>query len=191
MTGAFWITIIFMILTGVLACAGMIAARKPDAGAAINKLVPFQGIIGILALIWGVWSLIEFFTSGLLQAFSVVPVLILLSLAAAILMILLGFLFGAMLLFVPAKAGEGFGFAPGAQIDVLFRALGGMIFSAGLLNLMVRKQPDSTAIAAVDVRCQSPFGRTCSISASADSRPPDDTTVRVESPKTAAAAPIS
>jgi len=94
MTGALWITIIFMIVTGALACAGMIAARQPNAAAAINKLVPFQGIIGILALIWGVWSLIEFLSSGLLQAISVIPVLVILTLAAAVLMILLGFLFG-------------------------------------------------------------------------------------------------
>jgi hypothetical protein len=49
----------------------------------------------------------------------------------------------------------------------------------------------STAIAAVAVRCQSLFGRTWSISAWASSRPPEDTTVRVEIPKIAAAAPIS
>jgi hypothetical protein len=61
----------------------------------------------------------------------------------------LGFLFGLMLLLVPVKAGEGFGFAPSAQTDVLFRAMGGMIFSAGLLNLMVRSHPDSPTLAAV------------------------------------------
>jgi hypothetical protein len=49
----------------------------------------------------------------------------------------------------------------------------------------------STAIAAVAVRCQSPCGRTCSMSWSADSRPPSDTTVREDSPNSAAAAPIS
>jgi len=112
MTGAFWITIIFMVLTGLLACAGMIAARKPNAGAAINRLVPFQGIIGILALIWGVWSLIEFFSMGLLQAFSVIPVLILLTLASSILMILLGFLFGWTLI---ARLTGGGGGAANAQ----------------------------------------------------------------------------
>ena len=49
----------------------------------------------------------------------------------------------------------------------------------------------STAIAAVGVRCQSAFGRTWAISASASSRPRSETTVRVERPKIAAAAPIS
>ncbi len=49
----------------------------------------------------------------------------------------------------------------------------------------------STAIAAVAVRCQSVFGRTWSIRAWASNRPPSETTVRVEMPKIAAAAPIS
>jgi hypothetical protein len=49
----------------------------------------------------------------------------------------------------------------------------------------------STAIAAVAVRCQSVFGRTWAISCWASSRPPSETTVRVEMPKIAAAAPIS
>ncbi len=94
MGGAFWVTIIFLILTGVLACAGMIAAKKPDAGAIIGKLVPFQGIIGVLALIWGVWNLIQILTSGMLSLFNYAPILMLLTIAAAVLMTLLGLLFG-------------------------------------------------------------------------------------------------
>ena len=49
----------------------------------------------------------------------------------------------------------------------------------------------STAIAAVAVRCQSSFGRTWSISACGVEPAPAETTVRVEMPKIAAAAPIS
>ncbi len=94
MGGAFWVTIIFLLLTGILATASMIVAKRPDAATAINKLVPFQGIIGVLALIWGVWSLINAISSGILGFFSIVPVTILLTLAACVLMILLGFLFG-------------------------------------------------------------------------------------------------
>jgi hypothetical protein len=94
MGGAFWVTIIFLVITGVLACAGMIAAKKPDAGAIISKLVPFQGIIGVLALIWGVWNIIQILTSGMLSLFSYAPILMLLTIAAAVLMTLLGLLFG-------------------------------------------------------------------------------------------------
>ena len=107
MGGAFWITIIFLLLTGVLATASMIVAKRPDAAAAINKLVPFQGIIGVLALIWGVWSLINALTGGVLSLFSLVPVTIILTLAACILMILLGFLFGWGLISKLVGGGQG------------------------------------------------------------------------------------
>jgi hypothetical protein len=118
MGGAFWVTIIFLILTGVLAAAGMIAAKRPDAGAVINKLVPFQGIIGILALIWGVWSLINFLTSGMLSLFSYVPILMLLSLAACVLMILLGLLFGwGVIAKVTGKAEGGAALAKLARVQ--------------------------------------------------------------------------
>lgn len=62
---------------------------------------------------------------------------------------LLGFLFGAMLLFAPAKAAENFGFPGGAQFELLFRTMGAMIFSAGLLNFMMRSNTDASAAAAL------------------------------------------
>jgi len=117
MGGAFWVTIIFLILTGVLAAAGMIAAKKPNAGAIINKLVPFQGIIGVLALIWGVWSLINWLSSGALEFFSIVPILTLLGLAASVLMILLGLLFGWSLIAKITGKAEGPGLAKLAAIQ--------------------------------------------------------------------------
>jgi hypothetical protein len=129
MGGAFWITIIFMIVTGLLACAGMIAARQPNAAAAISKLVPFQGIIGILALVWGVWSLIEAITGGIFQLFSVIPVTVLLLVAAAVLMILLGFLFGWTLI---ARLTGG-----GGQAAAVQQKLAGVQGPLGVLTIIV------------------------------------------------------
>lgn len=118
MGGGFWINIIFLVLIGLLACAGMIAAKKPNAGAAIGKLVPFQGIIGILALIWGVWQLIQWFTSGALSYFSIVPVLTVLALASSVLMIVLGLLFGwGLIAKVTGKADGGATLAKIARIQ--------------------------------------------------------------------------
>lgn len=107
--GGFWITIVFLILVGLLATASMIAAKKPDAGAAIGKLAPFQGIIGVLALAWGVWSLIEMLSSGvgIGDMFAAVPILTLLALGAMVLMILLGLLFGWSLIGKIAGGGAG------------------------------------------------------------------------------------
>jgi hypothetical protein len=62
---------------------------------------------------------------------------------------LLGFLFGLFLLLLPGQAAEGFGFTSSPQTDILFRAMGGMIFGTGLLNFMVRSHPDSPTLAAV------------------------------------------
>ena len=108
----YWITIILLVLTGVLACAGMIAAKKPNAAVAIGKLVPFQGIIGIIALVWGVWSLIDWITGGGIDLLSILPVLSIVLLIAAVLMILLGVLFGWSLISkLSGKADGGAGLA--------------------------------------------------------------------------------
>ena len=65
-------TAILMIVAGVLAAASLIAAKQPNAQQAIDKLVPFQGIVGIqtplgLAAIGiGLWALIHSVMNGLI-----------------------------------------------------------------------------------------------------------------------------
>ncbi|MBK7071163.1 MAG: hypothetical protein IPH44_02570 [Myxococcales bacterium] len=49
-----WITVIMLTLAGVLALSGLIIAQKPQAKDLIDKLVPFQGIIGVVLLVWGI-----------------------------------------------------------------------------------------------------------------------------------------
>ncbi len=49
-----WITVIMLTLAGVLALSGLIIAQKPQAKDLIDKLVPFQGIIGVILLVWGI-----------------------------------------------------------------------------------------------------------------------------------------
>ena len=107
--GGFWISIVLLVLVGLLAAAGMIAAKKPDAGAAIGKLVPFQGIIGVIALAWGVWSLIDLLSSGIGigDMMAVVPIMTLLLLAGIALLIILGLLFGWSLIGKFAGGGAG------------------------------------------------------------------------------------
>lgn len=135
MGGAFWVTIIFLILTGILATASMIVAKRPDAATAINKLVPFQGIIGVLALIWGIWSLIQLLSSGMLNFFGVIPVTILLSLAACVLMILLGFLFGWGL--ISKLTGGSQGGAAAAKLGGIQGPLGIATIIVALLLLII------------------------------------------------------
>jgi glucan phosphoethanolaminetransferase (alkaline phosphatase superfamily) len=49
---------ILLIAAGVLAAASLIVAKQPNAQEAINKLVPYQGIIGIILLLWGLFVLL-------------------------------------------------------------------------------------------------------------------------------------
>lgn len=135
MGGAFWVTIIFLILTGILATASMIVAKRPDAATAINKLIPFQGIIGVLALIWGIWSLINAISGGFLNFFSFIPVTVLLLLAACILMILLGFLFGWGL--ISKFTGGGQGGAAAAKLAGIQGPLGIATIAVAILLVII------------------------------------------------------
>lgn len=49
---------ILLILGGVLAASSLIVQKQPNARELIAKLVPFQGIIGIILLVWGLFALL-------------------------------------------------------------------------------------------------------------------------------------
>jgi hypothetical protein len=55
-----WLTIGALIVGGVLAMAGFIVSKKPDAKPLLDKLAPYQGMIGVFCLFYGVWDLITF-----------------------------------------------------------------------------------------------------------------------------------
>lgn len=56
-----WIISVLVLLAGgVLGAAKLIVAKKPDAKALIEKLSPYQGIIGLVMLAWGIWGVINF-----------------------------------------------------------------------------------------------------------------------------------
>src|SRR5258706_14920780 len=50
---------LLLILAGILAISGLILAKKPDAKPMIDKLVPFQALIGIAVLVLGLANLIR------------------------------------------------------------------------------------------------------------------------------------
>ncbi|WP_439490553.1 hypothetical protein [Algoriphagus sp.] len=52
------IGIIIAILGGLIASASVIVAKKPNAKDLIDKLIPFQGWIGVILAIWGLWGII-------------------------------------------------------------------------------------------------------------------------------------
>ncbi|GAA5107057.1 hypothetical protein GCM10023211_07730 [Orbus sasakiae] len=49
---------ILLIVSGILAVPSLLLSKKPDAKATLDKITPFQGWIGVVILIWGLWSAI-------------------------------------------------------------------------------------------------------------------------------------
>ena len=61
--GRFWLTALLLIVGGALAASSFIIAKKPDAKKAMDKIAPYQGIIGVIMLVWGIWDLYTFLLS--------------------------------------------------------------------------------------------------------------------------------
>lgn len=53
------LTGIILILAGILAAASLVTKKVKDAQKLIDVLVPFQGWIGVVLFIWGVWGIIS------------------------------------------------------------------------------------------------------------------------------------
>lgn len=49
---------LWLIVLGVLGAANLIIAKKPDAAELIAKISPYQGWIGAISAIWGLWVVI-------------------------------------------------------------------------------------------------------------------------------------
>ena len=87
-----YLTIVILLLLGVLGAASLIVSKKPNAKEAIAKLAPYQGWIGVVGFIWGVWDLIQLITHlGLVTRF---PILLITMIAVVVCEIFLGFLLG-------------------------------------------------------------------------------------------------
>jgi hypothetical protein len=83
---------IWLALLGVLGAANLIIARRPDAAQAIAKIAPYQGWIGAISALWGVWVLISSILSlGILGRF---PILWATWLAVGVVQVALGLLLG-------------------------------------------------------------------------------------------------
>lgn len=50
---------IWLVVLGILGASSLIIAKKPNAKEMIDKLTPFQGWIGAVSAIWGVWVIIQ------------------------------------------------------------------------------------------------------------------------------------
>ena len=87
------INALLLIVGGILALSGIIVAKQPNAKDVIDKLVPYQAIIGVAMLVLGVLNLLR--TIGVLFTWIRVSPLYGLSwLTVIVASILLGFMFG-------------------------------------------------------------------------------------------------
>ncbi len=89
-----WLHIILLLAGGVLAISGLIVAKKPDAKATLDKLVPFQAFIGVALLVIGLIRLFQFGPLMVFRMLSMAPLLGIAVIGATYGAILLGFLFG-------------------------------------------------------------------------------------------------
>jgi hypothetical protein len=49
---------ITLIILGILAAPSLILSRKPDADKILGKITPYQGWIGIICCLWGIYGII-------------------------------------------------------------------------------------------------------------------------------------
>jgi hypothetical protein len=90
------ITGVVLIALGVLAASSSIVARRPDAQSYIDAIVPYQGWLGLVTCLWGVWII---FTAALhLSWLGYVPIWWLTFAASGALEFTLGLLLGFALL---------------------------------------------------------------------------------------------
>jgi hypothetical protein len=90
------ITGLILLALGALAAASSIVARRPDAQAYIDKMVPYQGWFGFITCLWGAWIIINAIIN--LNWFTYVPVWWLTYLATGVVNATLGLLLGYALL---------------------------------------------------------------------------------------------
>lgn len=83
---------IWLAVLGILGASNLIIARKPDAKELIAKLAPYQGWIGAVSALWGVWGIISSILNLGWMAYA--PIYWITFLADAILSTALGLLLG-------------------------------------------------------------------------------------------------
>ena len=50
---------IILIVLGALCVPALIVKKSPNAKALLDKIVPFQGILGIISFVWGLWLVLS------------------------------------------------------------------------------------------------------------------------------------
>lgn len=84
---------LWLVVLGILGAASLIVAKKPDAKELIDKLAPYQGWIGAISALWGIYVIVfgALFNMGLIKVSLIWWITIL---AQGVLLLALGLLLG-------------------------------------------------------------------------------------------------
>jgi len=83
---------ITLIILGLLAAPSLLLSKKPNAKELLDKITPYQGWIGLIFCLWGVWGIIQAVLSmGILGTF---PIWWITWMASTTIQALLGFILG-------------------------------------------------------------------------------------------------
>ncbi len=91
-------------MLGALAASNLIIAKRPDAADALAKLAPYQGWMGAISALWGIFGIISSVLG--IALLSVWPILWITGLANAVILAALGLLLGVGVLKTFIKAPE-------------------------------------------------------------------------------------
>lgn len=85
-------TCIILIILGIAAAPSIVLSKKPNAKDMLDKLVPYQGWLGVIVCVIGIWSAI----GGILgiQYLHIAPFYWLAGMAVSLVEVLLGFIMG-------------------------------------------------------------------------------------------------
>jgi hypothetical protein len=119
---------IWLVLLGVLAAANIIIARKPDAKEYIDKLSPYQGWIGAISALWGVWIVLWMVLS--IASLAVWPIWWVTTLSAGAMQATLGLVLGIGVLktFIKAPAAQ-------AKMDTALTKIAPYSGTLGLISI--------------------------------------------------------
>ena len=83
---------IALIFLGILAVPSVLLSRQPNARPMLDKVAPYQGWIGLVFCVWGIWAVISAILN--LPLLSVLPIWWLTWLATGVVTAALGFILG-------------------------------------------------------------------------------------------------
>ena len=128
-----------LIAGGILAASNLIIAKKPDAKALVDKLVPAQAGIGLALLVFGVLNLLRSFgTPSIFDVIKWAPLLGIATLGMMICAVLLGLLFGMPMVGKMSAAGAAKGQEMAAKFAPFQTLIGLVGIGCSLVYLLYR-----------------------------------------------------